>query len=94
VTIETGAIVNVSTQTFRNRSDTDIFAEARRALDDTPTVPATVRVHIDDGLAWLTGLTRRWSERMEAERVVSDVPGVRQVINKITVAGQTGTGGL
>ena len=67
------------------RMDAEIFAQARKALDERPSIPATVRVHIDDGVAWLTGMARRASERTEAEDVVRQIPGVQQVVNKITV---------
>jgi osmotically-inducible protein OsmY len=69
-----------------HRTDANLFAEARKALDDCPSVPATVRVHIDDGVAWLTGMARRTSERAAAENIVRQVPGIERVVNKITVA--------
>jgi osmotically-inducible protein OsmY len=72
--------------TGSRRTDTEIFAQARKALDQRPSIPATVRVHIDDGVAWLTGMARRISERTEAEDVVRQIPGVQHVVNKITVA--------
>ena len=75
-----------ATRTRPRRTDTDIFAEARKALDDRPSIPATVRVHIDDGVAWLTGMARRASERKEAEDIVRHVPGVQRIVNKVTVA--------
>jgi osmotically-inducible protein OsmY len=68
------------------RTDTDIFAEARKALDERPSIPATVRVHIEDGVVWLTGLVRRAAERTEAEGVVRRISGVRRIVNEITVA--------
>jgi osmotically-inducible protein OsmY len=68
------------------RADADVFALARKALDERPSIPATVRVHIDDGTAWLTGMVRRTSERTEAEDVVRQVPGVQHVVNTVTVA--------
>jgi hypothetical protein len=52
-----------STRTERRRSDTDIFAEARKARDERPAIPATLRVHVDDGVAWLTGVARKAFER-------------------------------
>jgi osmotically-inducible protein OsmY len=73
-------------ETTPHRADTDIFAQARKALDDDPSIPATVRIHIEEGLAWLTGTVRRASERRDAEEVVRQVPGVQRVVNKITVA--------
>jgi osmotically-inducible protein OsmY len=68
------------------RPDAEIFAQARNALDRHPLIPATVRVHIDDGIAWLTGTVRRTSERTEAEDVLQEVPGVQRVVNKIMLA--------
>lgn len=67
-------------------TDAEIFAQARKALDERPSIPATVRVHIDDGAAWLTGIVRLSSQRAEAEQAVHQVPGVRRVVNKLTVA--------
>jgi osmotically-inducible protein OsmY len=75
-----------ATGTGPRRTDTEIFAEARRTLDERPSIPATVRVHIDDGVAWLTGMARRASERTEAENVVRQIRGVESVVNTITVA--------
>ena len=75
-----------TTRTSPRRTDTEIFAEARRTLDQRPSIPATVHVHVQEGVAWLTGMARRASERTEAEDVVRHVPGVDSVVNKITVA--------
>jgi osmotically-inducible protein OsmY len=75
-----------ATRTEPRRTDTEIFAEARKTLDERPSIPATVRVHIEDGVAWLTGMARRASERAEAEDVVRQVRGVESVVNEITVA--------
>jgi osmotically-inducible protein OsmY len=68
-----------------NRPDPEIFAEARRTLDERPTIPATVRVHVDHGLVILTGSVRLASQRSEAEEVVRHVAGVRHVVNDIVV---------
>ena len=83
-----------ATTTGPRRTDADIFAAARKALDDRPSVPATIRVHIEDGVAWLTGMARRRSERTEADDVVRHVPGVQRVVNKIMVAEAPSTEGL
>jgi osmotically-inducible protein OsmY len=72
-----------------HRSDTDIFADARRTLDDCPDISATVRVHVDGGMVWLTGTARVMSERLKAERIVREVQGVRDVVNKIVVTTQS-----
>jgi hypothetical protein len=65
-----------------------------QARDERPSISATVRVHIDDGVAWLTGMARRASERKEAADVVRQVPGVQRVVNKITVAEQPSAEGF
>ena len=57
------------TSTHR-RLDSDIFAAARKALDDDPRVPQDVRVHVDRGTVTLTGTVRRPHESSEAEAVV------------------------
>ena len=75
-------------------TDAEIFAEARLALDRHPTMPGTVRVHIDDGVATLTGSVRRSSERAEADKAVRRVHGVRRLVNKITVAQTPSTEGF
>ena len=69
-----------------NRSDPEIFAEARHALDQRPDVPATVRLHVDHGVATLTGTVRRAFERSEAADVVRHIAGVRDVVNDIVVS--------
>lgn len=68
-----------------HRTDADIFAEARSALDRRPDVPATVRVHVDKGIATLTGNVRLPAERLAAEDAVRRVPAVQRLINDITV---------
>jgi osmotically-inducible protein OsmY len=68
------------------RLDPDIFAAARKALDDDPRVPQEVRVHVDGGTVTLTG-TVRWSrQKSEAEGIVHHIDGVQRVVNNITVA--------
>jgi osmotically-inducible protein OsmY len=69
-----------------HRTDAEIFAQARKALDERPSIPAAVRVHVDDGAAWLTGTVQLTSERAEAEDVVRQVPGVQRIVNTIAVA--------
>ena len=71
---------------IHHRLDPDIFAAARKALDDDPRVPQDVRVHVDRGEVTLTGTVRWQQERSEAETVVRRVDGVRRIVNNITVA--------
>jgi osmotically-inducible protein OsmY len=68
-----------------HRSDADIFVEARHALDCRPTVPGTVHVHIDKGVATLTGTVGRPGEKADAADAVGHVPGVKDVVNIIIV---------
>ena len=68
------------------RSDAAVFGAARKALDDCPTVPGTVRVHVEDGTVTLTGSVQRPSQRSDAESVVRPTIGGRRLLNKITVA--------
>jgi osmotically-inducible protein OsmY len=69
-----------------HRPDAEIFIDARRALDERPTVPATVRVHVHDGVATLTGSVRLPSQQLEAEETVKHVPGLRRLVNDIVVS--------
>ena len=66
-------------------SDAAVFGAARKALDDCPTVPGTVRVHVADGLVTLTGGVQRPSQRADAEGVVRPLIGHRQLVNHIVV---------
>jgi osmotically-inducible protein OsmY len=72
--------------TETHRTDAEIFTAATNALERRPAVPATVRVHVDRGIATLTGSVRLPSEQAEAEEAVRQVDGVQRVINSITVA--------
>ena len=73
------------TSTHR-RLDPDIFAAARKALDDDPRVPQDVRVHVDRGTVTLTGTVRWPHEKSEAEGIVRHIDGVQRVVNSLTVA--------
>ena len=66
-----------------HRTDPEIFAEARIALDRCPNVPETVHVHVTGGTARLTGTVRLRSHSLEAETAVRMVEGVRRVINDV-----------
>jgi osmotically-inducible protein OsmY len=69
-----------------DRTDGDIFGEARSALDRRPDIPQAVHVHVAGGVATLTGVVHTPTERMLAEEAVRGVPGVRQVLNRTTLA--------
>lgn len=68
------------------RLDPDIFAAARKALDDDPRIPQDVRVHVDSGTVTLTGTVRWPREKSEAEDIVREIDGVQRVVNNITAA--------
>ena len=75
----------MATTKTAHRSDADIFVEARHALDCRPTVPGTVHVHIDKGVATLTGTVGRPGEKADAADAVRHVPGVKDLVNAISV---------
>jgi osmotically-inducible protein OsmY len=54
------------------RTDSQIFIDARNALDHRPSIPAAVRVHVDEGIVTLTGPVRWPAERAEAESVAQE----------------------
>lgn len=72
-------------RTTTDRSDAEIFADARRALDQHPTVPQGVHVHVDRGRVTLTGTVRQPFERADAEAAVRRVKGIRHLANDILV---------
>lgn len=69
-----------------HRLDAEIFAEARRALDGRPAVPATVHVHVRDGVITLTGSVRLASQQLEAEEAIRHVPGLQRLVNDLVVS--------
>ena len=75
----------MATTKTAHRSDAEIFVQARHALDSRPTVPGTVHVHIDEGVATLTGTVRLAAEKADAEDAVCHVPGVKDLVNAIIV---------
>ena len=75
-----------ATRTQREQqSDAVVFADARKHLDDSPTVPSTVHVHVEDGLVTLAGTVSHASQRRDAEETVRPLIGDRRLLNKITV---------
>jgi len=68
------------------RNDGDIFGEARTALDQHPDISSAVHVHIASSVATLTGFVQWPGEQALAVESVKRVKGVRQVINRMTVA--------
>lgn len=72
-------------RTTTQRSDAEIFADARRVLDQHPTAPQGVHLHVDGGRVTLTGTVRHPFERAEAEDAVRRVKGIRHIVNDILV---------
>jgi osmotically-inducible protein OsmY len=68
-----------------DRSDAEIFADARKALDQRPAVPQGVHVHVDRGTVTLTGTVRLPFERADAEEAMQSIEGVRRLVNDIIV---------
>jgi osmotically-inducible protein OsmY len=67
------------------RSDAEIFADARNVLDQRPTVPQGVHMHVDRGAVKLTGSVRQPFERADAEEAMRAVEGIRSLVNDIIV---------
>ena len=76
------------------RNDGDIFGEARIALDRRLDIPATVHVHVANGVATLTGTVHLPTEQLLAAEVVRRVKGVRRVVNQMTLANPINANGL
>jgi osmotically-inducible protein OsmY len=70
------------------RTDSDIAADAVRALVLRSTIPETVQAVVHNGHVTLTGKVDWLYQKREAERVVHHIRGVRSVLNYITVAPQ------
>lgn len=70
----------------KERSDADIALAARHALDWNVLVPAThIHTTVMNGWVTLEGEVEYYRERLDAERAISHLPGVRGVINKIKI---------
>ena len=75
-----------ATREVTYRADPEIFVDAKKALEDRPSVPPEVHVHVEYGNLTLTGSVRWPFERAEAEDAVRHVEGVRRLVNRIRVA--------
>lgn len=69
------------------RPDNQIHQDVRDALAfDAVTSDADLKVEVNNGVVTLSGKAQIWSERQLATWLASDVGGVREVRNNITVA--------
>ena len=75
----------MATGEVTHRSDPEIFVDAKKALEDRPSIPPEVHVHVEYGNLTLTGSVRWAFERAEAEEAVRSVKGIRRLMNRITV---------
>ncbi|MEU4424786.1 CBS domain-containing protein [Actinoplanes sp. NPDC024001] len=68
------------------RSDDEIGADARAAVHDVLLAEnfATVSTQVERGVVTLTGRVERWSTAMLTLRLVRLVPGVVEVVDRIT----------
>jgi osmotically-inducible protein OsmY len=68
------------------RNDTDIAKAVRHALEWDVLVPEDrIRSTVSSGWVTLSGDVNCWSQRMDAERAVRNLAGVRGVSNDITI---------
>ena len=75
------------------RADADLRGDVLQALMLDGLVPSTVDARVEDGFVTLTGHAERHYERAEAESVASNVRGVVDVVNDITLTGSNPTAG-
>ena len=68
------------------RTDTDIAADAVRALELHHTIPDAVQAAVHLGRVTLTGTVDWMFQKYDAERAVRHIRGVRNVINRIAIA--------
>lgn len=68
------------------RTDTDIAADAVRALQLRSSIPEGVQAAVHHGLVTLTGKVDWLFQSREAEKAVRHIRGVRNVMNHVTVA--------
>jgi osmotically-inducible protein OsmY len=67
------------------RTDPDIAADVVHALELRSTIPAGIQAVVHDGHVTLTGKVAWLYQRLDAEKVVRHVRGIRGVANYITV---------
>lgn len=69
-----------------NKTDTEIAAAVRQALEWDVTVPDQhIQSTVSHGTVRLEGTVSHWSERADAERAIERLAGVKRVVNQIEV---------
>jgi osmotically-inducible protein OsmY len=72
------------------RTDTDIAADAARALELRTTIPDSVQAAVHNGHVTLTGKVDWLFQKRQAEKAVHYIAGVRGVMNHINVVARGG----
>ena len=73
------------------RTDADIAQDVVRSLELRSTVPENVQAAVHLGYVTLTGEAMWEFQRRDAEKTVRHVRGVRNVVNRITIAPSSAT---
>lgn len=68
------------------RTDSEIAEDAARALNLRATLPKSVQAMVHNGHVTLTGTVQTLFQRAIAEKAVRHVPGLKGVVNRLTVA--------
>ncbi|HUI07218.1 MAG TPA: BON domain-containing protein [Verrucomicrobiae bacterium] len=68
-------------------SDEEVGFEIRRRLNDDPSETAGIIVEVDEGKVTLRGTAPNLAAAWRAEAAARAVKGVKQVFNRILVAG-------
>ena len=71
------------------RTDSEIAANAARALEMRRPLPETIQVVVHNGHLTLTGEVRTLFQRAVAENAVRHIPGIKGLTNRITVTPTT-----
>lgn len=74
------------------RRDEEIARDVRRRLEQSSFIRSkAVTVQVANGVVTLTGSLPSWAQSRQAQRVASEVRGVRLVRNKLTLGGRPNT---
>jgi osmotically-inducible protein OsmY len=68
------------------RTDSDIAADVARALELRSTIPDTVQAAVHGGHVTLTGRVKWLFQKLDAEKTLRQIRGLRGVVNHIAVA--------
>lgn len=82
--------IDLSSPVTSANNDTE-DEEIRRAVEDAlleldPSLNASVRVSVKDGVVWLTGFVPTWQGNNDRLHATRTIPGVRSIVNELQVA--------